>query len=365
MDFERQVYKKAVLKKIKNLDLKWFISNAFYYSCLKLEKYIRKGYSPFPLVAGLILTEKCTCRCPMCNLPERYLKNPQEQSTLTWKNVISQLCDLGVKGIALSGGEPTTRNDFFELLKFVKDKKVTVTLNSNLLALSDYHINELARNAPDNLNVSIDSGRDDINDKSRGVKNVLPKVLSNIKKLKAASQKYNSKINITIVCVLSDLNVNDLEILFEKISSIGIDGIGFIPLHDYSDIERNSYIVNSKQVSDELFLNIKRLSAKYQVPLANSSIYLSNFHNVMKSTTTPLIRCNSSYTHIIIGSDLKIYRCIPDQVLGQHIFEWNPSKQKLKEIWKHKRYRLNRLDTLKCNKCFHNCHSEMNYLIRM
>jgi len=76
-------------------------------------------------------------------------------------------------------------------------------------------------------------------------------------------------------------------------------------------------------------------------------------------------RCNAGYTHLVIGADLKIYRCIPYMNTNRHLFEWDPTKETLKELWNSPKWRKDRLDALNCKECFWDCHAEANYLISM
>jgi MoaA/NifB/PqqE/SkfB family radical SAM enzyme len=361
MRVERRVYKKVLLNKINSFDVKWLFGKARYYAELKLEKRLKRGISPYPLAVGLVVTRNCNCRCPMCNLPDQ-LRNLE---TATWRKVIDQLHSLGVPGIAISGGEPTLRKDAFELLRYAKDRNTAVTLNSNLLSVGKERVSELLDAAPDIVNVSIDSGRDEQNDKSRGVEGCLRRVLEHMRALAdLRNSRGLKKPTVTAVTALSDLNLDDLDILFEKAKSAGADSICFIPLHVHDIAEHKTYVVKSDKVTADLYTRLVDLSARHGLPLENSRKYLSTFHAVMKGNPWPG-RCNNGYTNMIVGSDLKIYRCVPYMNMRIPLFDWNPDEVSLKELWNHPKYRDDRLQALSCKQCFWDCHAELSYLIPM
>lgn len=359
---ERKIYRTVLWNKLCQFDLKWILHKAWVYFFLRLERFLRTGYSPAPLACGLVVTENCNMRCPMCILPHRYLKDPQDQDTATWRRVIDDLHALGIGGIAISGGEPTLRKDAFDLVRHAQNSSTAVTLNSNMVALSDEQIRNLAEAAPDNINVSIDSGREEINDQLRGGKKVLTRVLDRIALLGRARSGSQKKFSITVVATLSDMNLDDLDILFEKVSKSGADRICFIPLHDIKD--GVTYLVKSQKVKPDLGETLQKLSARYGLPLENSSNYLNNFYSVMTGGVMKE-RCNAGYTHLVIGADLKVYRCIPYMNTDRYLFKWDPAKETLKDLWNSPTWRQDRLAALSCKECFWDCHAEVNYLVPM
>jgi MoaA/NifB/PqqE/SkfB family radical SAM enzyme len=359
---ERKIYSDVVIDRLRRFDLRWLIHKAYIYAFLKAERYLKTGYAPAPLACGLVVTENCNLRCPMCVLPYRFMKEPTNQPINVWRRVIDNLHDLGVGGIGISGGEPETRNDLLELIAYAGRKNTTVSLNSNMMLLTDEKIEKLVKSPLDNINVSVDSGRDDINDKLRGGKNVLSKVLDRISAVSLARKRHKKKFSTIVVAALSDMNLDDLDILFEKVSKSGADRIGFVPLHDIRD--GKTYIVKLKKAQPNIYDLLVKLSIKHKLPLENSSKYLKGFYNVM-SGGVPKEHCNTGYTHLVIGTDLKIYRCSPYMNSGRYLFKWDPAKVSLRELWNSPEWRKDRLMALECKECYWGCHAEVNHLISM
>jgi cyclic pyranopterin phosphate synthase len=114
----------------------------------------------FPYIR-LSITDVCNFRCTYC-LPQGYKKTPGDMSSFMSAEEISRLAkalsELGVCKIRLTGGEPTVRKDFFEILKDMKQNsnipKITMTTNG-------YRLDKIAKQlydvGLDGINISIDS----------------------------------------------------------------------------------------------------------------------------------------------------------------------------------------------------------------
>ena len=76
----------------------------------------------FPYIR-LSITDVCNFRCTYC-LPQGYKKNPGDMRSFLSAEEISRLVkalsELGDYKIRLTGGEPTVRKDFFDILKDMK-----------------------------------------------------------------------------------------------------------------------------------------------------------------------------------------------------------------------------------------------------
>ena len=166
----------------------------------------------FPYIR-LSITDVCNYKCSYC-LPQGYKKNPGDMRSFMSAAEISRLAkalsELGVCKIRLTGGEPTVRKDFFDILKDMKRNsnipKITMTTNG-------YQLNKIAKQLHevglDGINISIDSLNRETFKKLTG-HDRLPEILEGIKIL----QKFNFK-NIKINAVLLK-GINDTHDEFEK-----------------------------------------------------------------------------------------------------------------------------------------------------
>ena len=161
----------------------------------------------FPYIR-LSITDVCNFKCGYC-LPDGYKIDKSDNRTFINTEEIGRLAkalsELGVSKIRLTGGEPTVRKDFFEIIKIIKKnsgiKKTVMTTNGYRL---DKIANDIKNSGLDGINISIDSLNPDTFKKITG-HDRLEEILRGIKNL----QKLNFK-NIKINAVLLK-GVNDSE----------------------------------------------------------------------------------------------------------------------------------------------------------
>ena len=161
----------------------------------------------FPYIR-LSISDVCNFKCGYC-LPDGYKIDRSDNRTFLNIEEIGRLAkalsELGVSKIRLTGGEPTVRKDFFEIVKIIKEnsgiKKTVITTNGYKL---DKIANDIKNSGLDGINISIDSLNPNIFKKITG-HDRLEEILKGIKNL----QKLNFK-NIKINAVLLK-GVNDTE----------------------------------------------------------------------------------------------------------------------------------------------------------
>ena len=114
----------------------------------------------FPYIR-MSITEVCNFKCGYC-LPNGYQVDKSDNRKFLNIDEIRRLAkgfsELGVQKIRLTGGEPTVRKYFFEIVKILKNetsiKKIVITTNG-------YHLDQKAKllidSGLDGINISIDS----------------------------------------------------------------------------------------------------------------------------------------------------------------------------------------------------------------
>ena len=148
----------------------------------------------FPYIR-MSITEVCNFKCGYC-LPNGYQVDKSDNRKFLNIDEIRRLAkgfsELGVQKIRLTGGEPTVRKDFYEIVKILKNetsiKKIVITTNG-------YHLDQKAKllidSGLDGINISIDSldrntfkkvtGHDRLPEILKGIKNLQDLYFENIK----------------------------------------------------------------------------------------------------------------------------------------------------------------------------------------
>jgi radical SAM protein with 4Fe4S-binding SPASM domain len=359
----REVVWAILAQKLRDGQLRWLAETAGIGAQLKLEGLRRTGRAPSPLMAALVVTENCNLRCPMCELPERFRLEPSQVDTDTWKRVIDQLAELGAVGVSLTGGEPTLRDDIFELLAHARRHGMSVAINTNALPLHGPRLEQFLACPPDNVNVSIDSGDPELNDRLRGGRNVLARTIERIQTLVSERERRGLKFKITVVSVLSDANLEHLDRLFAVVAESGADRIGFMPVHAVGDGVLE--VVRLETDTSKIHARLRALSDAHKLPLENSAAYLGGFHAQMTGRTEAMPACNAGYTSLIVGPDLRLYRCWPYFEKQRPLRQFDVDANRLTRIWNDPTYRADRLAALECSECYWNCHWELNHFIKM
>lgn len=148
----------------------------------------------FPYIR-LSISDICNFKCGYC-LPDGYKIDKSDNRTFInideIRRLAKALSELGVSKIRLTGGEPTIRKDFFEIVKIIKKnsgiKKTVITTNGYKL---DKIANDIKKSGLDGINISIDSldpktfkkitGHDRLEEILKGIKNLQKLNFRNIK----------------------------------------------------------------------------------------------------------------------------------------------------------------------------------------
>ena len=216
----------------------------------------------FPYIR-LSISDVCNFKCGYC-LPDGYKIDKSDNRTFInieeIRRLARALSELGVSKIRLTGGEPTVRKDFFEIVKIIKEnsgiKKTVITTNGYRL---DKIANDIKNSGLDGINISIDSLNTETFKKITG-HDRLKEILRGIKNL----QKLNFK-NIKINAVLLK-GVNDSEKDF----------------NDWAEFVKNNEIdfryIELMQTGDNLdYFN------NYHVPAKKFTDYLNNNNWVIQT----------------------------------------------------------------------------------
>ena len=156
-------------------------------------------YSPFLVVWDF--THKCNLSCKHC-YSDSGTTLEEELSTNEALDVVDQLAEAGVTALAFSGGEPLTRNDFFQVAGRAVEKGLYVSVATNGTLLTREMARKLKSAKIHYVEISIDGATAKTHDAFRGVPGAFDKAVQGLK---------NSIAEDLCACIASTATKSNLE----------------------------------------------------------------------------------------------------------------------------------------------------------
>ena len=177
----------------------------------------------FPYIR-LSITDVCNFKCGYC-LPNGYQIDKSDNRKFLHLNEIRRLAkalsELGVNKIRLTGGEPTVRKDFFDIVKTIKENS---GIRKTVITTNGYHLDKIAHKIKesdlDGINISIDSLNSETFNRVTS-HDRLDEILRGIKILQKLDFK-NIKINAVLLKGIND-SENDFNLWSNYIRKNKID----------------------------------------------------------------------------------------------------------------------------------------------
>jgi MoaA/NifB/PqqE/SkfB family radical SAM enzyme len=203
----------------------------------------------FPNSISLTITNVCNLRCRMCGQwsDEGYVRNAQEQlkqagnlMTLTdWQRVADELAAHGIKSVLLRGGEPFLFPDIIQLIQYLHDKGMFVSIDSNGTQLKQY-AGDLARIGQIHITVSVD-GPEPIHDEVRGVKGCFARLRDGLAAVHEAQKALGRHVSTSITFTISPYSYCGLGQMPDVARSLGVKSICIVPYYYVPDALGREY----------------------------------------------------------------------------------------------------------------------------
>jgi MoaA/NifB/PqqE/SkfB family radical SAM enzyme len=190
-----------------------------------------------PLVAVFSMTHYCNFYCPMCPFgdPDKEgqiaLARTSDLTTEQWKLIFDKVSKYCVWSI-IEGGEPTSRPDFFELVRYLNGINMPITLITNGSLLHTLDLNKLKEYVQFMI-CSIDSTYEQPYCKVRGVSaRVFQRVMDNLRLLTqhGVPHHFNS--------VITKFNTEEFidHSYFDRAKELGASAVSLTFVEDRSDV---------------------------------------------------------------------------------------------------------------------------------
>ena len=172
-----------------------------------------------PIDLHLELTKRCNGTCKHCFVDS--LTSESETCEMTCAeiaSVIRQLSSVGGMYVRLTGGEPTIRDDFFDIVDVIGEEGLVVGLNTNGMFDEKTLDGILSRDVKD-LRISLD-GPQEVNDRIR-TRGSYQKVLWTFENIAQYNQTADQPVDVTINVVLMRSNQEYIKEMIELAVSLG------------------------------------------------------------------------------------------------------------------------------------------------
>lgn len=171
-----------------------------------------------PIGGTFELTPRCNFNCKMCyvHLTEAEQKlRGTELTTEQWLQIGREAKDAGTVFLLLTGGEPTLRPDFPELLHKLKQMGFLVSVNSNALLMEGKILEAIQRDPPSRINISLYGTSNETYEKQCGVP-VYDRVIRNIRALR------ESGIDVKVNMSVTPANNQDMQSVYETAKELNV-----------------------------------------------------------------------------------------------------------------------------------------------
>lgn len=274
-------------------------------------------------VVVISLHEGCDCRCVMCDIWK--IRNPREIPAADLDRQLASFEQLGVRWVALTGGEPQRHSHFVRFTHALRSRGIRITMLTAGLSLAD-DAKKIVESTDDVI-VSLD-GSQAIHDRIRRVPDAFKKLAEGIRALK----KLHPSFSVGARCTVQRGNHDSLCQTVEAARDIGVDSISFLAAdltshafnraEPWSSSRQSAVALNELQIG-ALTAEIERLIAVHgdsgfvvENPSKLRRIVLHfRAHLGVAAPVAP--RCNAPWNSAVIEAGGEVRPCFFHPAIGK------------------------------------------------
>ena len=295
-----------------------------------------------PTYVQLVITHKCNYSCEHCGTSAgKPLKN--ELSTFEIKKLVEEMGSMGVKYLSVTGGEPLSRPDLFEILNFAKSKCMKVGFVTHGGFIDKYR-SEIKKLAPYSMMISID-GLKKTHNGFRGNNAHFDNSLK--------AMKFFEEIKVpirSISTLVNKKNLHELDELKKVVFSSGANHWRInIAIPEGRAKNKKWMRLNNKELL-KLFNFIKNNNKNFKIELCEGAGYLGEWDTKLKKTP---FYCGCGWNTCTVMADGTVMGCPIFEDQKKHS-EGNIRDSSFKDIWDNKFERFRKLELPdECDSCKH------------
>lgn len=264
--------------------------------------YAPKIYGDFkmitPINACIEITKQCPLRCRHCYNESGTIRT-KEMTLSEVKSVLEILSNLGVQKLMITGGEPTYRTDFIEIVEYACSRFIAVSIASNGYLITEDLAHSLSkfRNKVV-VQISID-GIEEHHNKIRCVHDSYKKAMAAIKFLR------NYGIAVTVATTLNAENFSDMEEVADAVHKVGALQLSFAITTNQGRARNNQLAYGI-----DLELLVNRAIALKNEYLSKGLFVLIEDDTLMKINATHSDYCGAGASQIAIRENGDVAPCL-------------------------------------------------------
>jgi radical SAM protein with 4Fe4S-binding SPASM domain len=168
-----------------------------------------------PSIVAFEITRRCPLHCRHCRAASVSPDGVEGLSTEQCKSILDSIVQLKKCVLVLTGGEPMTRPDVFELVEYgqsIGHRMAVATCGATLSAVAVERFKEAGLQS---FSFSLDGATEQAHDAFRGVHGAFQMVL------KAACLAYDAGMRFQVNTVITSLNVDKLDLIAQLVVDLG------------------------------------------------------------------------------------------------------------------------------------------------
>lgn len=167
-----------------------------------------------PITAHLELTYRCNWRCVFCYNPRHH--DLERLSGEEWTAVLDDLRELGTLTVTLTGGEPMTHPEFFEIARAARARAFALRIFTNGSLVTDSAADEIAALYPLGVEMSLHGATADVHDRATGTSGSFDRMIEGLGRLRKRA------VPLVLKAPLTRLNEHQLAEMMALVEGMGI-----------------------------------------------------------------------------------------------------------------------------------------------
>jgi len=295
------------------------------------EKFVLQN-THVPRLLILDLTHVCNLQCKICDIWKTAAAK-EDIGTVSIKKLLREAREIGVKEIALSGGEVLLRKDIFDIFDYAKNLGIKdLGILSNGVIVKDYFekLKPYLLDRTVSLVISFDSLTPVLHNEIRNSPDAWQKTKESLRLLSDLKRDYPG-INFNVISIILNQNLEELYALAEFVRSLGTNSLQFQALLPnnlkMAERKKSKYWISEERmpILREILKKLVKLKNANPDFIKNSSKNLSLIEKYYQGTLSSRdVQCVSASETVLVSNKGEYATCF--SVYG------NSQKQSLKDV---------------------------------